>query len=279
MVAVLVAVVAALFVGLGCVQFASAALLSRAGTPGSLPSRLPETLGLRIYEALERIAPAPFVESMLARSAFDAGDLATAERHALQLPASPARNEWLGRIAQVRGQDEIALEYFLVAPDVDAVQRQVERIASSDPRAAFALEDLFRGRLEALTTHPDAVADAYWRLGQLATAQAVRQPSQRTALLREGMREYRRAVDLAPLSDRYLLAAGSQALDLNDMPTARHFFQRGVDADPTSADAYAGLGLATLRLGDAAAAKQDEVRARSLDPSSRILHDLERALR
>jgi tetratricopeptide (TPR) repeat protein len=279
MYAVLATVVAALLAIFACVQFASAALLSGASTAGSLPAHLPAQWGRSVYEVLERIAPAPFVESMLARNAFERDDLDAAERHALQLPASPARDEWLARIAQARGEHALAIEYFFVAPDVDAVQREVDRIARTDPAAAFALEDLFRVRLEALTTHPDAVAQAYWRLGQLATAQAERQPGSRAELLRTGMREYRHAIDLAPLSERYLLAAGTQALNMSDDPTARRYFQRGVDVDPTSAQAYAGLGLAALRQGDRATAQQAETRARSLDPNASLLLDLERALR
>jgi tetratricopeptide (TPR) repeat protein len=178
---------------------------------------------------------------MLARTAFDAGDLAGAQRHALLMPASPVRDEMLARVAQARGERQLALEYFLVAPDADAVEQDVRSIARTDPAAAYDLEERFKNRLEALTTHPDAVAEAYWTLGQLATLQADRTPRARFVLLGESLRNYRKAVNLAPLSEKYLLAAGSEAFLMHDWATARKYYERDIDVNPTSPDAYAGL--------------------------------------
>jgi tetratricopeptide (TPR) repeat protein len=277
--AVLIIVAAALVLALGCVQIASDALFARAGVPRSLPSRLSFTLGERAYRVIERVAPAPFVEAMLAQDALENGDVATAQAHALLMPASPVRNELLARIAQAQGERALALEYFLVAPDVAAVQEQVRKIAHDDPVAALDLESRLKDRLDALTVHPDAVAEAYWVLGQLWTDRAYRDPSHRDAMFREGLQNYRSAVSMAPLSEKYLLAVASQYLTLHDWPSARRFFQRGVDVDPSSADAYAGLGIVLLHGGDVSGARQYASRARSLDPGARILHDLERQLR
>jgi len=265
---------------LAFVQIASAALFSSAGTPGSLPARLSPGMGARIYGMLDRVAPAPYVETMLAEYAIAGGDTTAAQRATVRLPASPMRNELLGRIADMRGDHRLALEYFLVAPDASTVQQEVDRESRVDPMTAYRLEQQLADRLDALTVHPDAVAEAYWRLGKLAT-QASYLPStpQHPIVLNRArsllaMRQYLRAVDLAPLNERYLLAAGSQALLLDDSVRARRLFQRGVDADPASADAYAGLGLVAVRAGDIALARTLAARSAALDPNAHILADL-----
>ncbi|HEY5256997.1 MAG TPA: hypothetical protein VIJ12_01310 [Candidatus Baltobacteraceae bacterium] len=260
-------------------QIASAALLSASASPGSFPARLSPELGVRIYRRLARIAPAPYVETMLANYDLQHGDVAAALRESVALPSSPMRNELLARIADRSGDRALALEYFLVAPDVSAIAQEVDRVQRVDPMAAFDLERRLADRLNALTTHPDAVADAYWRLGQLLTLASYRPGQDARALRLRAMNHYLRAIDLAPLSERYLLAAGSQALLLNDPARARRFFLRGVDVDPTSADAYAGLGIVALIAGDTTQARAFAARAYALDPNAHILGDLQRQLR
>jgi tetratricopeptide (TPR) repeat protein len=261
------------------VQFASDAILSSAGSPQSLPAHLPAAIGVRIYEAIERVAPAAYVEAMLARAAFARGDLDEAKRHALRVPESALRNESLGRIAQARGDERAAQRYFLAPADVFSVQDDIDRLSTSDPAGAYELEMQLKDRLERLTTHPDAVAESYWHLGQLATLRAETEPPASAHWLAVGMRDYRRAVALAPLSEKYLLAAGSQALTLGDAASARRYFARTIDADPASADAYAGLGVVALRTGDRATARSEAARSRSIDPNSSLLHALETALK
>ncbi len=279
MYAVLAGIVALLFLLLGAVQIGSDAIFSSAAAPGSLPARLPHALGVTIYTAIERIAPAPYVESMLARAAYDRGDLQAAQAHARRLPPSGQRDELLAQIAQARGDETLAERYFIGAADVFSIATLVDRLASNDPAKAYALELRMKQRLEQTATHPDALAEVDWRLGQLATLRAGRAPAQRNVWLRQGMRDYERALALAPLSGKYLMAAGVQSLELRDDAAAQRYFRRAIDVNPANGDAYAGLGLAALAQGRRDEARADAEKSRIYDPHSGLLEDLDAALR
>lgn len=260
---------------LGFVQFASASIFSYAAAPGSLVARMKPAIGAAIFSRIERVAPAPYLETMLAANALRGGDLAAAAGYAHKIPAGPIKSELLGRIALARGEGELAREYFLAAPDVDEMQTQISTISQTNADAAFGWELALKNRLQSLTTHPDAVAFAYWRMGQLITLRGYRSPPLRARLWRQGMHYYTVAARLAPLSERYLLAAGSQALLLRDDEAAHTYFQRGVDVDPTSADAYAGLGIVAYRTQNVALARKFAVLARQRDSKALILAHLD----
>lgn len=262
-------------------QLGSDAVFSAAGSSHSLPAHLPPSLGVAVYRAVEPVAPAPYVEAMLARAAFDRGNLDGARLYALRLPPSPRRDDLLAHIAQARGDDASAQRYFIAAADVFGVAKLVDALAQHDAAAAYRLELQMKDRLAELRTHPDAVAESYWRLGQLATLRGYRGPggAPRMQWFLRGMSDYRRAVALSPLTEKYLLAAGSQALNIADMASARRFFRRAADVDPASADAYAGMGIAALKSGDRAAAIAYAARARAYDPNAGILHTLESQLK
>ncbi len=273
--------IGALSIGLGAVQLASYSLYASVAAPGTLPARVPPRFGLAVYRALDRIAPAPYVEATLAEYALEQGDTAAAQRYALRLPASPSRDELLARVALARGEATLALEYFLAAPDVDAVQRAAERLAAHSPAAGYQLERLLRVRLALLATHPDAVAETYWRMGGLANRQAWREISGSPAQnrwLRRGLRAYDRAVALAPLSERYIIADANQADQLGEERRAEALFRQGADVDPGSGDAIAGLGVMALRRGDRVAAAAYLQRARALDPDALMVRALTRDL-
>lgn len=275
----LLTAIAAVF---AAIQLASYALNAGAAAPGTLPTRVPEGFGLAVYRSLERVAPAPYVVATLAAYDLSAGDTAAALREAIQLPASPARDELLARIARAQGDERLALEYFLAAPDVSAVDAAAQTLAVRSPAAAYALETLLERRLALLTTHPDDVAETYFRLGQLANRQAWREiPDSKVqgAWLKRGMRDFRSAVELAPLSDKYLIVAANQAMLLGDLDGAQRFFARAADANPGSADALAGLGVIAYQRGDVATAENDLRRALALDPNSLMVRSLERFLR
>jgi tetratricopeptide (TPR) repeat protein len=274
----LLAVVAALVVFLGCVQFASASLFAHRVSPDSIVARIPPRYGVAVYSAIERVAPAPYIESMLAWYALDSGNLADAEQHAHKMPNSAVKSELLGRIAEARDQPLLAREYFLVAPDVDEMQAQIATISRTNAAEAFDLEVAFKNRLESLTTHPDAVADAYWRMGQLTTLRAYLDPALRGTLFSQGLSYYNVAIGLAPLSERYILAAGSQALLMRDDAMAQQYFTRGIDVDPTSADAYAGLGIVAFRANDLSEARFYAAQSHARDPHAHILSELEHDL-
>ena len=276
---IVAAIVLALLV-CGTIQVASDALYAGVAQPGSVPTRVPLSIGLRIYRTLAHIAPAPFVEASLARYELGTGDLASAQRYAIHLPASPVRNDLLARIALARGMHRLAFEYFFAAPDISAVQREIARLAVRNPSLAYADEVRFKNRLVSLTTHPDAVADAYWRMGELATSQAyLLPPASRRGLLLRGLRDYDTALALAPLNMKYVLASANQSLSLGDNAGAARTFRHGIRIDPASADAIAGLGIVALREGHRALAWTYVRRARAIDPKASELLGLERMLR
>lgn len=226
------------------VQVASDAFTAGAAAPGSFPTRIPIGVGLRVYRILARVTPATYVEATLAHYGLQIGDIGAAQSNALALPPGPTRNELLGRIALARGDRVLALEYFFAAPDITALQREVVRVAQSNPVAAYAYERRVRKWLVTLRTHPDAVAEAYWRMGGLAAAAASRLPprsARRAAWLRRGLKDEIAAARLAPLSEKYLLSAGSTAFELREFDVARHWYRRALGVDPGSAAALAGL--------------------------------------
>ncbi len=226
------AVVALVLVALGIVQFASDAFFASAAAPGSVPRRVPVSLALRVYRVLDRIAPAEYVEATLATYDLQRGDTRGALHHAVLMPPSPARSEILGRIALARGDRTLAREYFFAAPDIDALQREVRRVARTDPVRAYAFELRVRNRLSALQTHPDAVAEAYWIMGSLATSCARREAFAREHWLRRALANDIAAVRLSPLSEKYLLAAASAENNLGDSGAALRLYRRVHAIDP-----------------------------------------------
>ncbi|HVA32980.1 MAG TPA: tetratricopeptide repeat protein [Candidatus Baltobacteraceae bacterium] len=243
---------------------------------------MPPAFGLAVYRVLYAIAPAPYVASSLAEHALQSGDPAAAARYAVALPASPTRDELLARVALARGQAELALEYFLAAPDVAEVQATAQARAATSPAAGYALERLLERRLALLATHPDDVADAYFAMSQLANRQAWREvPASRRQgfWLYRGMRDLQSAIDLAPFSDKYLIAGANQAMLLGKLDRAESLFARAVDANPGSANAVAGLGTIAFERGDFDKARAYLRRARALNRSALMVRALQRFLR
>ena len=251
-------------------QYGSDAIFSAAGTLHSLPAQLDRAAGLHVYERIERIAPAPYVHMMIARALFDRGDLAGAQNEAFRLPPSTARADLLGRIARARGDHALAQHYFISADDVFAMGDEIDELGKRDPADAYRVQFTFVQRLQRTSTHPDALAEAYWRLGVLAA---------KTARPSLALQHYLQAVALSPLSAKYQIAAGFQSYDLHAYAQALSFFSHAIAVDPGSADAYAGAGMAEFRLGDRAAAQRDAARSRHYDPHSHPLATLDRLLK
>lgn len=280
--AIVTVAIVAMLVALGTIQAASYAFNAAAAVPGTLPTRVPRSFGIAVYRALDRAAPAPFVLSTLAGYELQRGNTMQALRYAAALPASSIRDDLLARIATGRGQGALAYEYYLAAPDVAAVQRIIERRAMRDPAAAYEMEVGLERRLVLLTTHPDDVAETHFQMGELANRQAWREvPGNKRQghWLDRGMRDFFAAVQLAPLSEKYLIAAANQAMLLGDLNGAQRLFARAADADPASANAVAGLGMVAYQTGRVDAARDYLRRSRTIDPTALMVHALERALR
>lgn len=207
---------------------------------------------------------------MLARAHFNGGDLTAAQNEAFRLPPSSARADLLGRIARARGDHALAQRDFIAADDVFAIGDEVDALAKRDPWQAYQVQSLFIQRLQRTATHPDALAEAYWRLGVLAS---------KTARPSLALQQYLQAVALSPLSAKYLIAAGFQSYDLRAYAKARSFFLHAIAVDPGSADAYAGAGMAEFKLGNRAAAQRYADRSRRYDPRSHPLLTLDHLLK
>ena len=255
----------------GFVQLGSDAVFARAAAPVSLPARLAPGLGARVYEALERVAPLPFVEAMLTDDALQRGDLTAASAHAMRMPADTLRNEYDARIALARGRHDEEIRRFLEAGDDAALQADVRQLIDTGrSREAYALEERVRQRLVASKTRPNAVADSWWRLGRLAV---------RMHDVQEAERDYARAHALAPLNTKYLIESGTLALQRRHADAARALFGRAAEIDPGSADAVAGMGLAALDAGDRAEAERLAVRALRMNSRASLALRLQRNLR
>jgi tetratricopeptide (TPR) repeat protein len=261
------------------VQAGSDGIFSRAAAPNSFPATISARTGAAVYRAIARVAPAPYVYAMLAEASFDDRDLRSARSYAARLPASPARAELLGRIALADNDRAAASRYFIDANDAFALRAEVTRLARHNLPAGYDLQSRLKDKLARSAIHPDALADAYWELGRLATQRGYAQPARRIEWFEEGIRDYEHAVALAPTAERYLMAAGSQELNLGDPKNASQYFQRVVNQNPASADAYAGLGVSAFRLGDIAEARRYERLSRSYEPHSHFLHTLESLLK
>ena len=92
------------------------------------------------------------------------------------------------------------------------------------------------------------------------------------------MREFSAAAGLAPLSEKYLIAAANQAMLLGDLTRAQQMFERAVSVDPGSADAIAGLGVVAYQRGDVGAARGYLARSSAIDPRALMVRALERYL-
>jgi len=253
-------VIACAFVLLAVVQVGSEAIYGR----------LPVQIGVRIYQAIDAVAPADYVSDGLAMTALRHGDLDAAEHYAIAMPAGPRRDDLLAQVAQARGEPVLAREYYFAAADVVAMQRAIAEVARYNLRDAEQEQAGFRARLIALGTHPDAVAESYWLSGNYAAMQH---------RYLEGLSDDEQALVLAPMNMAYILSAANNAYQGNDVRAAQRWFERGVAVDPGGGDAYAGLGLIALRAGDRARAQAYLERARAVDPHAQMIPALAAALR
>lgn len=176
-----------------------------------------------MYEALARVAPAPYVLEMLVRSAYDRSDMRTARERALHLPPGEGRSEWLARIDAASGDERAALAAYLSAGNAPQVQQRIDALARTNVRAALTLERRLIARMRSDADHPDAVADAQWHLGVLLAQSGDR---------RGALRAFKAASVLGPLNAKYLLSLSALERELGMMAAARADRARAIDADP-----------------------------------------------
>ncbi len=267
---ILTTVIACVVIVLALVQFASDALYAPAASPHALVAHVPLGFGLRVYRALDAIAPAEFVSDALGTTALAHGDLDAAQRYAAQMPPGERRDDLLAQIAAARGDRVLARQYYFAATDVPAMQRAIAQLARTDLPAALQEEARFRDRLIALGTHPDAVAQSYY-------LSANYEVWSRRYLV--GLALDERAVALAPMNTAYILSAGVNAYLGGDLADAQRYFARGVAINPANGDAIAGLGQVALREGDRARARAYLQEARAVDPKAPMIPPLAAALR
>jgi tetratricopeptide (TPR) repeat protein len=262
------------------VQVTSSAALRDYAQPGSLLLLLPHDLADRVaFAAGDRLTPA--LKLLLARRAMNDGDLELAELRVAALPASRDRAALAGQIFERRGDHAQAIRSFLVAGDLPGLEREEQLVErSGNISRAVALQREIVSGLARDRTQPDALAEAWWRLGLVEETDAYHHPipARRPYALRS-MRAYEQAVALAPLSEKYLIAAGSQELNLGEAARALIYFERARDVDPTSAQAWIGLGEVALYRGDRAAARRYLARARRIDPTTPAVLRLDAKLR
>lgn len=267
--AIVAAVVLCVALALALVQLASDAIYASAA-PAALVAHVPLAFGVRVYQAIDAIAPAAYVNDALAFAALLQGDASSAQRYALRMPSGPRRDDLLAQAAAAQGQTALAREYYFAADDVAAMQRAIAQLAHTDLPAALQLEARFRERLLLLGTHPDAVADSYYNSANYEVWQ-------HHYLAGYALDE--RALALAPLNVAYLLSAANNAYLGGDLADARRLFERGIAIDPGGGNSYVGLGWIALREGHRDRAQVYLQQARAIDPHAEMIPALEAALR
>jgi len=218
----------------------------------------------------------------LAREALARRDFAAAGQQIAALGPSRDRLALQAEFALGKGDAGTALHDALAAGDLATIDRLTRAlVARGDVSGALAVQEAATARLAADPTQGEALAEAEFRAGRLeemtAWRYAVGSPVRRAHEL-AGLTAYTRAVALAPFAVRYLVALGTQALNVNRYALAETSFIRARTVDPTSAEPEAGLGDLALRRGDRAAASAALARARALDPRSSAVGELEKAL-
>ena len=242
---------------LGAVQLASSAaygdLAVRPSFPAALHDHVPTLFRPLLGSARAR-----------AEAAVHDGDLAGAERLAAALPNDAESADVRGRIAEARGDRDVAVQQYVRAGDVVRAQALIDALSATEPDRALADQALLVAAHQDDAGAGEVRGEAWWRLGQLQAAAGYRNPAQRAAYWRKAEMSYERALAFAPNEETYLLAAGFQSLANGDVPAASRWYAHAADVVPNSADAYAGLAWTAAASHDCARARDNLTRARAL---------------
>lgn len=264
------------------IQFVAGIALRSDAQTGSWVRLVPEPLALRIEQLDPRLPLPPALRLVLARRALERDDLEVAQAYIEGLPQSPDRLALAGRLAERRGDGAASLRAYLAADDLDDVERQVDALAAQQRfDRALVLQNAIVARLRTDPTQTDALAQAYYELGQLDEARSWRlrilSPPRYDAEA-QAAAAYAEAVALAPLSERYLIAYGNQLLNVKRGAEAERTFARAYDIDPASPEPLVGLGEAAFRRGNVATARSYLERARKAGPQDAAVARLAREL-
>jgi len=275
-------VVVAACAGLAAVQvLASVALRARA-VPGSWIALVPPAAGAWVA-SLGPDAPLPgILRLVLARNALAGGNLDLAARDVARLAPSRDKLALEASLAAAHGDVAGAVRDDLAAEDLAALEEQIAAVAHrGDIAGALALQHAAVDRLGRDPAGGEGLAEADFQLGLLEETQAYQfapGAAERHAHELSARDAYAKALALAPLEERYLIAYGSQLLNLRDAPAADGIFRRAAAVDPTSAEPFVGMGEAALQIGRLAAARDDLERARGLNATSPAVQRLARKL-
>lgn len=218
---------------------------------------------------------------VLARRALANGAFDLAAAHVARLPASRDRAELSGALAEHRGDTATAVRDFLDAGDIDGIERRADALAASGRGGeALLLQRAAIARAQQDPAQAGNLPEAYYRLALLEQQLAYQIPdiAARTGPQAQSLADYRTAAELAPLEERYLIAAANEEINVGDLDAALGFFERAREADPSSAEAVAGFGDVAERRGDVAAAKAYLAQGRRLNPDSPAVLRLARRL-
>ncbi len=267
-------------VGLATVQFvASVALRDDAQSP-SWVRFVPPALATRVDELSPDLPLPAALRLVLARRALESGRLALAEEHLAHMDPSRDRDELVGLLAERGGDERAAVLAFLAAGDVAGVEERVAQLAATGRiDEALQLQRAVLARVQQDPAEAGALPEAYYRLAGLEQDAAYRLDSDaRGPLERASATDYERAVALAPLEERYLIAAGNEQINLGDFDAALAYFRRVRDVDPNSVDALTGFGDVALRLGKTSEARAYLAQAKRLKPDADSVKRLAKAL-
>jgi tetratricopeptide (TPR) repeat protein len=276
------AVVAALaiVVGLGALQALASIAAAPAAQDGSLVRRL-SVAGPRV-DALDPALPMPeALRILLVRRALAARDLARAAALAERLGPSTDRASFEARIAELRGDAAAAQRGWFDAGDYDELERLVDELERrGDVRGAERLQSRIVARLAQDRTHPNTLAEAWWRLGVLCAAlpPRARSPEGTQPYARRAIAAYEEAIALAPLSAKYLISAASQDLNLHDLDGAQRYFERAAEQVPGSVLIPVGYGEVAVRRRDFATARKRLAEARRIDAAEPAVERLARKI-
>lgn len=259
-----VVAVGAIVVVLGAVQLASSAAYGDLAVRPSLPAML--------HDGAPRLLR-PFVGGARARAAaaLHDGDLDEAERLLSGVPEDSEVADLRGRIAEARGQRDVAVDAYVRAGDVLRAQGLIDGMMTRDLQRALGYQERLVARLRDDPNAAEVLGEAWWRLGQLQAGAGYRNPAQRSRYWHDAEASYEHALELAPNEETYLLAIAYQSLANGDARASLRYYQRAAEVVPNSLDAWVGLSWAAAMAHDCPAARRYFSRARDLRRKAAII--------